>query len=104
MSRVRGGHNFSLLRFGNKPSMTHCSELNGIIALNSETVEFHKNDLLEDGFILCDENVESTDPRTIKMPMAQMAKDIGNPRVSGTIAVGAILKLSEKTFQAQRKY
>jgi 2-oxoglutarate ferredoxin oxidoreductase subunit alpha len=93
MSRVRGGHNFSLLRFGNKPSMTHCSELNGIIALNSETVEFHKNDLLEDGFILCDENVESSDSRTIKIPMAQMAKEIGNPRVSGTIAVGAILKL-----------
>ena len=93
MSRVRGGHNFSLLRFGNKPSMTHCSELNGIIALNSETVEFHKSDLLEDGFILCDDEIESDDERTIKIPMAQMAKDIGNPRVSGTIAVGAILKL-----------
>ena len=93
MSRVRGGHNFSLLRFGNKPSMTHCSELNGIIALNSETIELHKGDLLEDGFILCDQEIESNDERTIKIPMAQMAKDIGNPRVSGTIAVGAILKL-----------
>ena len=93
MSRVRGGHNFSILRFGSNPLMTHSHALDGIIALNSETVEIHKDKLSGGGFMLCDEDVESKDSRTIKIPMKEMAKKLGNPRVSGTIAVGAVLKL-----------
>ena len=73
--------------------MTHSHVLDGIIALNSETVEIHRDKLNDGGFILCGEDVESDDSRTIKIPMAEMAKELGNPRVSGTIAVGAIMKL-----------
>ncbi len=98
MSRVRGGHNFSLLRFGSKPSMSHSHLLNGIIALNQETVELHKDKLVSDGFILCDEDIELDDSSIIKIPMKSMAKEIGNPRVAGTIAVGAILKLFGETL------
>ncbi|MEX1377282.1 MAG: 2-oxoacid:acceptor oxidoreductase subunit alpha [Eubacteriales bacterium] len=93
MSRVRGGHNFSLLRFGDKQSLTHSYKLDGIIALNSETIDIHLDKLAEDGFILCDEDMEFDDGRMLKIGMKEAAKEIGNPRVSGTIAVGAILKL-----------
>ncbi len=97
MSRVRGGHNFSLIRFGTEPVLSHSEKLDGIIALNEETIELHKDQLNPNGFILCDTKLNTDDPRAVKVDMAAMAKDLGNPRVSGSISVGVILKLfSEK--------
>lgn len=93
MSRVRGGHNFSLIRFGDSPVFSHSNVLDGIIALNEETAELHQENLKEDGFILCDKSMEIDDSRALRIPMTDMAKEIGNPRVAGTIAVGVILKL-----------
>ena len=93
MSRVRGGHNFSLIRFGAEPVFSHSDKLDGIIALNDETVEYHQSQLNQNGFILCDSKLTTDDPRAIKIDMTAMAKELGNPRVSGSIAIGAILKL-----------
>ena len=93
MSRVRGGHNFSLIRFGIEPVHSHSNQLDGIIALDGETIQLHQGQLKEKGFILCDSKLSSTDERTIKVDMVAMAKALGNPRVSGSIAVGAILKI-----------
>ncbi|NLO09797.1 MAG: 2-oxoacid:acceptor oxidoreductase subunit alpha [Clostridiales bacterium] len=92
MSRVRGGHNFMLIRFGNEVITSHSNELDGIIALNEETVMLHKDKLKEDGFILCDSNLKG-DFDAIRIAMTEKAKELGNPRVSGSISAGAILKL-----------
>lgn len=93
MSRVRGGHNYSLIRFGTKAVYSHSNRLDGIIALNDETVELHRDKLNPNGFILCDSTLATNDPRCIKLNMGEMAKALGNPRVFGSIAVGVILKL-----------
>lgn len=93
MSRVRGGHNFSMIRFAAETVTSHSDKLDGIIALNDETVELHKNQLKETGFILGDSKLSTKDKRAIKIDMDAMAKALGNPRVSGSIAVGVILKL-----------
>ena len=92
MSRVRGGHNFMLIRFGNEVITSHSTELDGIIALNEETVMLHKDNLKENSFILCDSNLKG-DFDAIRIPMTEKAKELGNPRVSGSISAGAILKL-----------
>lgn len=93
MSRIRGGHNFSIIRFGNEPIYSHSAKLNGIIALDDVTVEIHKEKLAEEGFILCDTKLKTEDEKSIKLNMDAMAKELGNPKVSGSIAIGAILKL-----------
>lgn len=93
MSRVRGGHNFSVIRFGTERITSHSNKLDGIIALNDETVLIHKDDLNEGGFILCDSSLTTTDERAIKLDLDKLAKELGNIRVSGSIAIGAILKL-----------
>lgn len=98
MSRIRGGHNFSLIRFGDTPVLSHSYQLDGIIALNDETVELHKDQLNENGFILCDSELKTDDPRAVKIDMKGMAKEIGNTRVAGSIAVGAVLKLFSETL------
>ena len=93
MSRVRGGHNFSILRFGTEIITSHSEKLDGMIALNEETVLLHKSELNKEGFILCDSNLAIEDSQAIKLNMDVIAKEMGNQRVSGSIAVGAILKL-----------
>lgn len=93
MSRIRGGHNFTLLRFDTEAVLSHSNRLDGIIALDEETIRLHREELKEDGFILCDSKLATEEPRAIKIPMEDMARSLGNPRVSGSIAVGAVLKL-----------
>ncbi len=93
MSRIRGGHNFCTIRFGTDTVRSHNGRFDGIIAMNLETVELHKDELSENGFILCDEKLGVKDPRAISLNMDDRAKALGNPRVAGSIAVGAILKL-----------
>ena len=100
MSRVRGGHNFSLLRFGTEAITSHSYCLDGIIALNEETIDLHKHELKEEGFILCDSSFDypDTDSRVIKLPMNKIAKELGNGKASASVAVGAILKLFGEPF------
>ena len=93
MSRIRGGHNFSLVRFGPGTVYSHDSAVHLIVALNEETYRLHQGDLLPGGRILCDSALAIEDARAVKVDMAQIAKTLGNPRVAGSVAVGAILKL-----------
>ena len=96
MSRVRGGHNFSILRFGTEVITSHSDMLDGIIALDEETVTLHKSKLSKDGFILCDSSLSIEDSQMIKLNMDAMAKELGNQKTAGSIAVGAVLKLFDE--------
>ncbi|MDD2429853.1 MAG: 2-oxoacid:acceptor oxidoreductase family protein, partial [Eubacteriales bacterium] len=77
MSRIRGGHNFARIRFGENAPKSHSLLLDGIIALNAETIGIHQDDLKPEGFILCDSSVQTDDPRAIMMDMANIAKTLG---------------------------
>lgn len=98
MSRIRGGHNFALIRFGTEPVHSHSSRLDGIVALDEDTIRLHQEQLKDNGFILCDSKLGASDPRLIKADMEAMAKKLGNPRVFGSIAAGAVLKLFGETL------
>jgi len=93
MSRVRGGHNFFQIRFGNEEINSHCDRIDGIIALNIDTISLHIDNLSESGFIIVDEEIEYNDDRVIRLPLKTIAKKVGNPRVFGNVALGAILKI-----------
>ena len=100
MSRVRGGHNFTTLRFGRDPVLSHDLKVDGILAVNQESIDLHVDDLREGGFILADESFKTDDPRAIKLAMNQTAKDLGNPRVASSVAVGALVKLFDLPEEA----
>jgi 2-oxoglutarate/2-oxoacid ferredoxin oxidoreductase subunit alpha len=51
-SLIRGGHNFNVLTFSNKPIHSNESKVDIIVALDKNTVEVHKKDLKKDGMIL----------------------------------------------------
>ena len=108
MSRVRGGHNFSIIRFGTEPVYSHSLQLDGIVAFNQETIDLHSKELKEKGFILCDKKYSSKVPGVVKADMAAAAKELGNPKVIGSIAAGAVIKLfdgePEKIDQVLKEY
>lgn len=93
MSRVRGGHNFFQIRFSENLVKTHRDDLDGIIALNSETIDLHLKRLHENGFIIADEDVPHHDPRLITIPAKRLAKEVGNPKVQSSAILGALLKI-----------
>lgn len=93
MSRVRGGHNFIQIRFGNEKLSSHWDELDGVVALNKETIDVHIDRLKKDAFVLCDEDITHDDERVIRLPLKATAKNVGNPKVFGNIALGAFLGL-----------
>lgn len=99
MSRIRGGHNFTLIRFGPEPIHGHSLTLNGIVAMDEQTIQRHKDQLIDGGFILCDENINTNDPQVLKIDMRKKAGVLGNPKVAGVIAIGALLKLFGETLE-----
>ncbi len=93
MSRVRGGHNFTTVRFGPEPIYGHSGKFTGIIAFNEETAALHKDGLTEGGFILCDAALHVDDPRAVKINMAEIARSLGAANAAGSVAIGAALRL-----------
>ena len=51
-SIIRGGHNFNILSISDGPIESHESKLDGIIALDSETIKIHKSELKSFGFVI----------------------------------------------------
>lgn len=93
MSRVRGGHNFTQIRFGNQPLYAHRDALDGIFAIDEKTFQEHQPQLTYDGFVLCDESLPIDDFRAIKLPLKEIASKLGNAKVISSVAIGALLKL-----------
>ncbi|KNZ41834.1 2-oxoacid:acceptor oxidoreductase subunit alpha [Acetobacterium bakii] len=93
MSRVRGGHNFAQVRFASEAIAAHRDTLDGIFAVDQTTYDQHHQRLHDRGFILCDVSLNIEDPRAIKLPLKEIAKRLGNPKVMSSVAIGALLKL-----------
>lgn len=100
MSRVRGGHNFIQVRFSDKPLYSHVEELDIIVALDRNTVDIHRNRLSKKGTILIDKSISDKEIQTPDeydfmsvITSIEVAKELGNHRVAGTVSLGAILKM-----------
>ncbi len=93
MSRVRGGHNFIQVRFSNERILSHLDDMDVIIAMNDEAIYNHIERLKSGGFIICDEEINYGDDRIIKLPLKQTAKDSGNIKAFGSVAIGSVLEL-----------
>lgn len=92
MSRVRGGHNFIQIRFGNEQILSHDNEIDLILALDDNTVNVHKEKLKENGVIITDESIKVEEKRLIGLPLMKKAKEIGLPKAFTFVAAGVVLK------------
>ncbi len=93
MSRIRGGHNFTQIRFGSRPLYGHATTLDVVVALDAQTARQHAPQLAPAGVLLCDESVATDDPRALRLPLTATARELGNSRYAGNVAAGAVLRL-----------
>ena len=101
MSRVRGGHSFIQIRFGDEPIHSHTEELDLIVALNQDTINFHLPRLKDDGIIIADEALNSEDSRFAKLGHMKIARELKMPIVVGVVAAGAVVKHFGITYDEQ---
>ena len=96
MSRVRGGHNFMQVRISDSPVYSIKEDCNILVALDTNSVDVHRNEVPKGGAIIYDPHstmVDSLDNRFIPIPMNNLAKEVGSPILSNTISAGSILAL-----------
>ena len=86
MSRVRGGHNFIQIRFSDKPIYTYREKVDILFALNDETAQLHKTNLIEEGIMIADEGIGKVN-NIIHLPLIETAKSLRNSRVYTTIGL-----------------
>lgn len=92
MSRVRGGHNFTQIRFGDEPVSSHHPELDLIVALDKNTIELHLDRLKEGALVIADDSIDYKDHRVKMLPLLKTAKELGLARAFGSVAAGAVIK------------
>ena len=92
MSRIRGGHNFSVIRFAENEIRSVNQDCHLIVAFDSETVTAHQDGLHQDGLIVCDpEDVQTDAQRTFFVPLRALAVEhAGHHIMSNSVALGAV--------------
>mgnify|MGYP006288499521 FL=1 len=90
MSRVRGGHNFIKIRFGNREIKSPEDKLDIIVALNEETIERHLAYLKKDGILLAEREVKELN-NSVLLSAKDIAKNV-NIKGVNTVFIGALLK------------
>lgn len=96
-SRIRGGHNFFKVRVSDHPIQAVSEAVNLIVALNAETINLHRDELVKDGLIIYDgekADVDLETPVLFSVPFERMALETtGNKIMGNTLALGAALSL-----------
>jgi 2-oxoglutarate ferredoxin oxidoreductase subunit alpha len=106
MSRVRGGHNFYQICFSDHEISASREMVDILLALDLKTIEIHRKNMREEGFILYDSEITKTkfeEPEFIDVPFRKIALDVGKQSIMGnTVATGAVLGMLEIGLKAFR--
>lgn len=97
MSRIRGGHNYYQIRFSDQKISASREMVDILLALDLNTIEIHKKNVRNEGFILYDSETAKKkfeEPEFIDIPFRKIALDVGkNSVMANTVATGAVLGL-----------
>ncbi|MGM0419420.1 MAG: 2-oxoacid:acceptor oxidoreductase subunit alpha [Bacillota bacterium] len=95
MSRVRGGHNFMSIRFGDQEFSAPREDIDILIAFNQESVDKHKQEVNDNGFILFDGELDDT--RALEIKAKEICKEV-NPKAANSVYAGALWQLLDLPF------
>ena len=103
MSRIRGGHNSFQIRVADCRIYTHDEAVHLLLAFNEEAIARHRDEIVEGGGIIFDEKLNVNEEelasrgiRAFRIPLAQIAQDVGGTRImTNTAAVGAAAGVTE---------
>jgi 2-oxoglutarate ferredoxin oxidoreductase subunit alpha len=99
-SRIRGGHNFFSVRISPQPLYSHAEPVHLVLALDSETVLRHVDEVVPGGAIIYDEQdglpegVQRSDISFFPVPLTDLAKEKGGLEVMrNTLGLGVMAGL-----------
>lgn len=106
-SLIRGGHNLITVRIASYKFHAMNRGDNILIALNKQTVEFHKDELLDDSLVVFDprdfewKNSDFSKPvHCIALPFTEIVRKAnGDPIMRNTVALGATIALLGSDFE-----
>ncbi|MBN1646276.1 2-oxoacid:acceptor oxidoreductase subunit alpha [Candidatus Woesearchaeota archaeon] len=106
-SLIRGGHNTYFVRAEDEPVYSQIWPLDMLVALNKETIDLHKNELISGGCIIYDgdeikidqEGLGRQDIKLFPVSILKMAKDCGGTALMrNAAALGACMGVIEGDF------
>ena len=101
-SLIRGGHNFYTIRACEEEIYSQVDKTDLLIALNKETVDLHKDELVSGAGIIYDkeefsinpEDLDSQDVKLYHVPLRKIVKELTGPQImENTVALGAATAL-----------
>ena len=101
-SLIRGGHNFYTIRACEEEIYSQADKTDLLIALNKETVDLHKDELVSGAGIIYDkeefsinpEDLGSHDVKLYHVPLRKIVKELTGPQImENTVALGAATAL-----------
>jgi len=103
-SLIRGGHNFYIARADAEEIYSQVDTIDLLLALNKETILFHKDEFVPGGGIVCDgeeialsdEELGRDDLKLYPVPLRKIVKELkGELIMRNTVALGAAVGLLE---------
>ena len=85
-SRIRGGHNTFTVRTAAEPVLAPAEQVDLLLALNADGVEFHREELSDQGLLLADPELGGPEGRTLAVPFA----DLSDKRYWNTVGLGVM--------------
>jgi 2-oxoglutarate ferredoxin oxidoreductase subunit alpha len=94
-SRIRGGHNFFSIRAARQPLYSHAEPVHVLLALDTETIRRHVDQIVPGGAVIYDEkdglpdDLRRSDVNFCSVPLSTLAKEKGGQEVMrNTLALG----------------
>ena len=88
-SRIRGGHNTYAIRAGVEEVIASQESVDILVALNTETVALHREELSPQGLVIIDEAFDIADDVFLKVPF----KEFGTDKLLNVAALGIVSSL-----------
>ncbi len=102
-SRIRGGHNFYIIKTSAQPIVSWTEPVQVLIALTEESVGIHQSKIVPGGAVIFDsemnvdqEALQQKQIKPIAVPLGKIAQDAGGTKVmANTAALGALAGLTQ---------
>lgn len=92
MSRVRGGNNFSQIRFSSSPLQSHSSQIDLVVPLDEEALIQNRKYQDTSRFVI-DHSLKGDAPHhSLRLPFREIAKQAGNEKAFTSAFLGAVWK------------
>jgi 2-oxoglutarate ferredoxin oxidoreductase subunit alpha len=102
-SRIRGGHNFYVIKTSKKPILSWTEPVQLLVAMTEESIDLHQQKIVPGGAVIFDSELKIDNKKLankkikpIAVPLSKIAQDSGGSKVmANTAALGAVAGLTQ---------